>query len=114
MKSNRLISLLLAGAASISVAGCMGESQGYVVASYDAPPPPREEAVVYRPGYVWIHGNWRRGGDRWVWNNGYYARERTGYVYEDGHWARNGRNYVWVQGQWRPRGHVVIRERRRY
>jgi len=93
------------------MAGCAGTAR-YEVAEYDAPPAPREEVVNYRPGYVWIHGNWNRYGDRWSWNNGYYVREHPGYVYEDGYWRRSGRNYVWIQGQWRPRGTVAIRHRR--
>ena len=93
------------------MAGCAGTAR-YEVDAYNAPPAPREEIVTYRPGYVWIHGNWTRYGDRWSWHDGYYARERPGYVYEDGYWRRTGRNYVWVQGQWRPRGSIVVRERR--
>jgi hypothetical protein len=113
MKS-KLISLLLAGATALGVgAGCAGEAR-YVVSDYDAPPPPREEVVAYRPGYVWIHGTWNRYGDHWAWHDGYYARERPGYVYQDGFWRRDGRNYVSVRGQWRPRGSVVIREHRRW
>jgi hypothetical protein len=113
----KLISLLLAGAAAVSVpTGCTGgTTQGYIVATYDSPPPPREEYVYYRPGYVWIHGNWVR--DRyagWRWQNGYYVRERPGYVYDHGRWERRGRQYVWVQGNWRPRGQVVIRDHRRW
>jgi hypothetical protein len=110
----KLLSLLLAGAAATSVmAGCQAHAR-YVVAAYDAPPAPREEVVAYRPGYVFIHGNWNRYGDRWSWHEGHYVRERPGYVHEDGHWRRNGRGYVWVEGQWRPRGQVVIRDHRRF
>jgi hypothetical protein len=112
----KLISLLLAGAAAVAIPGCTGTTSGYVVASYDAPPPQlQEEVVYYRPGYVWIHGNWvhdRYAG--WRWQSGYYVRERPGYVYQDGYWDRRGRNYVYVQGTWRPRGSVVIRDHRRY
>jgi hypothetical protein len=112
----KLISLLLAGAAAVTVpTGCTGTTRGYIVAeTYDAPPPPREEYVYYRPGYVWIHGNWVR--DRyagWRWQNGYYVRERPGYVYDHGRWDRRGRQYVWVQGTWRPRATIVIRNHRR-
>ena len=114
----KLISLLLAGAAAATVpaTGCGGTTRAYVVAeTYDAPPPPREEYVYYRPGYVWVHGNWVR--DRyngWRWQSGYYVRERPGYVYDHGRWERRGRQYVWVQGNWRPRATIVIRGRGRY
>ena len=111
----KLLSLVLAGAAAASVAsGCAGTTRGYVVATYDAPPPPREESVYYRPGYVWIHGSWNRYGDRWSWHDGYYVRERPGYVYQDGYWRRSGRNYVWIEGRWRPRNTIVIRDHRRF
>jgi hypothetical protein len=71
--------------------------------------------VYYRPGYVWIHGNWQRDAYAgWRWQHGYYVRERPGYVYNNGFWRHDGRNYVWVQGQWRPRSTVVIRDHRRY
>lgn len=116
MKS-KLISLLLAGAAAATVPACMGTTHGYVaVESYEeAPPPLREEYVSYRPGYVWIHGNWQRGyGNRWQWQNGYYVRERAGYVYQDGYWQRRNRGYVYIRGSWRPHGQVVIRDHRRF
>lgn len=69
---------------------------------------------MYRPGYVWVHGNWDRDNGRWRWRNGYYERERSGYVWTDGRWSRSGRNWVWVNGTWRPRGEVVIRGRARF
>jgi hypothetical protein len=94
----------------------MGTTRGYVVATYDEPPAPREEYVVYRPGYVWVQGNWTRDryNNGWRWQNGYYVRERAGYVYDNGRWERRGRQHVWVQGQWRPRGSVVVRDHRRW
>jgi len=120
-KVTKLISLLIAGtaAASVPAAGCYGTSSGYVVATYEEPPPPiRQEYVVYRPGFVWIHGNWRRDyGDRWRWQSGYYVRERPGYVYAPGRWERRGRSYYWVDGGWRSQtaraqGGVIVREHR--
>lgn len=102
--------LLVAGTAFAAPAmtGCFGSGEAYVVE--DAPPPPREEVVVARPGYVWIHGHWTRPGGHWLWRNGYYERERPSYVYVEGRWQRRGRGHVWVEGSWRPRGSVVIRE----
>ena len=119
MKTGKLISLMLAGAAAATIPARMRvrRDAGYVVASYyeEPPPPPREEYVVYRPGFVWVHGNWNRDyNSRWRWHNGYYQRERPGYVYTNGRWSRNGRNWVWVNGTWRPRSEVVIRGRARF
>jgi hypothetical protein len=108
---------LLAGAAAASVpalTACTGTGRAYVVADYEDPPPPlREEYVAYRPGFVWVHGNWERHHNRWQWRGGHYERERSGYVWRDGHWTRNGRNWVWIRGTWQPRGQIVIRGRGR-
>ena len=88
-----------------TASGCAG--QAYVVD--DSPPPPREEVMVYRPGFVWVHGNWARRGHRWDWRAGHYERDRPGYVYMHGRWDHRGRNYVWVNGGWRARSGVVVR-----
>jgi hypothetical protein len=75
-----------------------------------APPPVREEIVVARPGFVWIHGHWARSPERrWVWRGGYYERERPGYAYREGHWEQRGRAHVWVDGGWRARSSISIR-----
>jgi hypothetical protein len=108
-----LAALLVAGAALTTVpamTGCYASGGAYVVE--DTPPPPREEIVTYRPGYVWIHGRWTRPSGHWVWRGGYYERERPNHVYVEGRWERRGRGHVWVDGGWRPRGGVVVRERR--
>jgi len=98
----QLAALLLA---TVAATGCAGRA--YVVE--DAPPAPRYETVSFRPGYVFVHGNWARRGHRWVWRDGYYERERPGYVYIHGRWDRRGNQYVWVNGGWRHRGRVVVR-----
>lgn len=108
-----IIGLCLAGASALAVPGC-GTGGGYVVATYEEPPPAaRAEYVTYRPGYVWVHGRWTRDYyGRWRWQSGHYERERSGYVYMPGHWERSGRHYTWIEGRWMPRGSVVIRGRR--
>jgi hypothetical protein len=115
MRSKKfLIGLLTAGAAlstASAVTGCAGEAS-YVVETESAPPPPREEVVVYRPGHVWVHGHWNRyGRNDWRWRSGYYERERPNMVYTRGHWDRRGRSYVWIEGEWRPRASVTVRGR---
>jgi len=105
---NMLTALLVAGAAVPALpamTGCAAEA-AYVV---DAPPAPREEVVVYRPGFVWVHGHWTRPGSTWVWRGGTYERERPGMTYVEGRWERRGRGHVWVDGGWRARGTVTIR-----
>ena len=113
---NQLLGIVITGVAITSIPACTTTGSGYVVATYEGPPPPpRQEYVTYRPGHVWIHGRWVRDHDnRWRWRNGYYVRERPGYVYVPGRWERRGRNYIWVDGGWRYRGDVTIRGRVRY
>jgi hypothetical protein len=111
MKSLRdmLAALLVAGAALTATAmtGCYA-SGGYVVEA--SPPPAREEVVVARPGFFWIHGHWERPGGHWAWRSGYYERERPDHVYVEGRWERRGNGHVWVGGGWRARGHIVVRD----
>jgi hypothetical protein len=112
MKTARqlLATLLLTGATFAAVpamTGCYASEGAYVVD--DTPPPPREEVVATRPGFVWIHGRWAHPGRRWVWQGGYYERERSNQVYVDGRWEQRGRGNVWVEGGWRARGGIVIR-----
>jgi len=112
MKSPRqlLSTLLLAGAAASAIpamAGCYATEGAYVVE--ESPPAPREEVVVSRPGYIWIHGRWTHPGRHWLWQSGYYERERPNQVYVEGRWERRTRGHVWVDGAWRARGGVVVR-----
>jgi hypothetical protein len=107
-----LVPLLVAGVTAFSgVAnlGCQAHARGYVIEDV---PPPREEVVIYRPGYIWVQGHWTLApGRRWVWRGGYYDRERANHLYTQGHWQRQGSKYVWVEGGWRPRARVVVRGR---
>ena len=110
---NTLVALLVTGAALTTMpamTGCFAGEGAYVVE--DAPPPAREEVVVSRPGFVWVHGRWSHPGSRWVWQGGYYERERQNQVYVEGRWERRGRGHVWVDGGWRARGRVVVRDHR--
>jgi hypothetical protein len=105
-----LAALLVAGAALTAPAmtGCYASGGAYMVE--DEPPPVREEVVVSRPGFVWIHGHWDRPGGHWLWRGGYYERERPNQVYVEGRWERRGRGHVWVGGGWRARANVVVRD----
>jgi len=109
---NIFASILVAGATLATVpamTGCAAEG-AYVIE--DAPPPAREEVVVYKPGYVWVHGRWTHPGRRWAWQSGHYVRERPAQVYVEGRWERRGSGHVWVDGRWRSRSGVVIRDHR--
>ncbi|HEY5922552.1 MAG TPA: hypothetical protein VIV11_12815, partial [Kofleriaceae bacterium] len=91
--TNTLLSIVLAGTAAATLPACSASGRAVVVAEYEEPPPPmRQEYVVQRAGYVWVHGNWVRDyNNRWRWQNGYYVRERPGYAYQPGRWVRQGR-----------------------
>lgn len=65
-----------------------------------APPPPRVERVVVRPGYVWTPGYWRWNGRRHVWIGGHYVRARPGYVYVGPRWEPHGPAYRFHRGYW--------------
>ncbi|MBC7978899.1 MAG: YXWGXW repeat-containing protein [Myxococcales bacterium] len=110
---NLLTSAAVAAAALAvgpAMTGCYATESAYVIES--APPPPRDEVVVYKPGHVWVHGRWTHPGRHWTWQRGHYERERLNDTYVSGHWEDRGDGHVWVSGNWRPRGSVVILERR--
>jgi hypothetical protein len=104
---NILLSLLLAGSAGIATTACT--TRAYLVE--EAPPAPREEVAVSRPGQVWVAGHWAREGSRWAWQPGHYVRERPGHIYVTGRWDHRPQGYVWIEGGWRARGGVVVRGR---
>jgi hypothetical protein len=97
-----------------TLGGCYGtttatyRTSGYVVAEV---PAPREEIVLYRPGYIWVHGRWVQRDGRWAWRGGYYERERPNHIYVQGYWERRGPRRVWVDGGWQTTGRVVVRGR---
>jgi hypothetical protein len=101
---NWILLVSVVGALGLSMAGCFGGGEAYVVA--DTPPAPRAVVVEERPGYVWIDGRWAWGGGRWVWYDGYYVAERPGYVYAPGYWEPRGGRYYWVEGRWNSGGAV--------
>ena len=112
MKSLRkmLAALVVAGAAVAALpamSGCYASGGAYIVE--DVPPTAREEVVVSRPGFIWIHGRWTHPERTWVWRGGYYERERPNQVYVEGRWERRGRGHVWVDGGWRARAGVSVR-----
>jgi hypothetical protein len=108
-----LASLLVAGAALATVpamTGCFAAEGVYVVE--DAPPPPREEVVITKPGYVWVHGRWTHPGRHWSWQGGHYEAARPEQTYVDGRWERRDGGHVWVAGTWHARSSVVLRDQR--
>ena len=65
-----------------------------------APPPPRVEHVVVRPGYAWVPGYWRWNGRTHVWVGGYYVRARPGYAYRPARWEHVGPRWRFHAGYW--------------
>jgi len=99
--SSLLLITLLAGAAS----GCVVRGRARiapvaVVEIEEEPPPPRQERVSFRPGYVWVTGRWAYRGSRYVWLDGHHERERRGHRWVEGRWDRRGRRHVWIDGHW--------------
>lgn len=68
-----------------------------------APPPPRVETVVVRPGYVWSHGHYYWNSTRYVWIPGRYVTYRHGYVWNHPRYVYRANRYYYV------RGHYVVR-----
>lgn len=66
-----------------------------------APPPPRYERVVVRPGYEWAPGYWRWNGRRYVWAGGRYIGSRPGHRWERSEWVHEGPHWRYRKGGWR-------------
>ncbi|MCE5233913.1 MAG: hypothetical protein ABFC67_15180 [Mizugakiibacter sp.] len=67
-----------------------------------APPPPRVERVIVRPGYVWVPGYWRWDDHvrRHVRVDGYYVHARPGYRYVPARWVHEGPAWRFHAGYW--------------
>ena len=98
MKLYKLLLVAIVAVTSAPALGCYTEPYTYAV--YTAPPAPREEYVVYRPGSIWVHGHWAYDGGAWRWHGGHYEAARPGYVYREGHWGRYNGQYYWHGGGW--------------
>ena len=88
-------------ALAISLAGCVatGSIQGMTVV-YVEPPQPKLEAMVPRPGYVWVKGHWDHRDGQWTWVRGRYERDRPGSRWQEGRWERRGEAWYWFEGEW--------------
>ncbi len=81
----------------------VGPVVGTEVIVTQAPPPPRTEVIVVRPGpaYVWVPGAWVWQG-RWVWEGGHWAQPpRPNGVWVAPHYVYRGGTHVYVHGGWR-------------
>lgn len=66
------------------------------------PPARRMEERPVRPvtTAVWIPGQWRWNGYRYVWLPGFWEANPRG-VWRPGYWSRTDHGWVWVYGHWR-------------
>jgi len=116
-RSRRILtSLGFAALIAATVPACVVQARGRVrtagtVEVTEAPPPPQEERIEVRTGYVFVRGHWDWQG-RWVWMPGHWERERAGYAYAEGRWEQRGNQWVWVEGEWKVqgRGQVVVHD----
>jgi hypothetical protein len=65
-----------------------------------APPPPREEVVVTRAGYVWAPGYWHWDRGHHVWVKGHLVRERRGYHWTAHRWEERDKRWHFEAGHW--------------
>ncbi|HEX4477572.1 MAG TPA: hypothetical protein VH142_20925 [Polyangiaceae bacterium] len=117
-KATVVLSALALGALPLVSSGCYVESgpaatpyaepapapQEVVVENPPPPPPPVYEAPPApppQPGMVYVQGNHRWDGHKYVWEKGHYDRPpRPNARYEAGHWEPRGHGKVWVNARW--------------
>ncbi len=95
-----LIGSALAGGSAMAWEGRDVRVERRVVEPVVAPPIARVEHVGYRPGYVWIGGEYQWQGGSYVFAPGRYERERPGFRWVGSAWAHEGGRYVRAPGRW--------------
>jgi WXXGXW repeat (2 copies) len=63
--------------------------------------PVYERPVSPHPTYVWVEGDWRWHGGKYVYNNGYWSEPRGHRVYVTGNWQHTNKGYYWQKGYWK-------------
>ena len=86
--------LLFAGLlfTSVSLISCSG---GFIVTERPARPI-YTRPVAPGPDYIWIEGDYGRGG----WGQGHWERGRAGRTWHSGDWEQHGNGYRWRRGHW--------------
>ena len=91
-------------AALLALGGCSSgpKPQSGSVYVMSDPPERRVESRAPRPATeaVWIQGQWRWNGYRYVWLPGYWEVAPRGSVWVPGRWHNTPRGWVWVYGHW--------------
>jgi hypothetical protein len=92
---------ILIASLTLSLCPSLASARSVHVYVNEAPPPPREEVVRPRHGYVWVGGHHAYRHHGYVWSRGHYAHERRGREWHDGNWDHSGDRYEWHEGGWR-------------
>ena len=74
-----------------------------VISVNQRPPDPKEEPAVKRPSklHVWMKGNWRYYGHRYVWVAGQWSLPpKPGAVYTPPRWSVLNGNSIFTEGYW--------------
>ena len=66
----------------------------HVAPVYERPASPHSE-------YVWVDGDWRWHGGKYVYSNGYWTKPKAHKVYVTGNWEHTNKGYYWKQGYWK-------------
>ncbi len=108
-RSRRIFTTLgLALALGATVPACVVSGSGRLrtrgTVVVDAPPPPREERIETRSGYVFVRGHWEWNGNQYDWRAGHWERQKAGHRWDDGRWEQRNNGWVWVDGGWRTDG----------
>lgn len=96
------VALLLAGLLSLSA--CHSRPKPVTTGSVYVMKDPPVRPTVQRPtrptgGAVWVSGQWRWNGYRYVWLPGYWELNPRG-SWTSGHWRATPHGWVWVYGYW--------------
>lgn len=93
----------------VPATGCAAHSHQRTVVTYEirkAPPAPRREVVVAKPGrgYVWVAGHhvWKPARNAYVWVGGKWTKPpRRGAVWVAPRYEKRRGGLVFVAGYWR-------------
>ena len=87
----------------LGIALAVGSAQAQVFVRI-APPPPRHEVIIERPGpqHVWVAGYHRWDGRQYAWVPGTWVVPPQPYYHRwvPGHWRHAPGGWLWVEGRW--------------
>ena len=101
--------LLFTALVSVPTTGCVAHPPHRTAVTYEvhkAPPAPRREAVVARPGrgHAWVAGHyvWRPASKKYVWVAGKWVKPpRRGAVWVAPKYEKRRGRVIFVAGYWR-------------